>query len=87
MSCFNGGCLKHAKSHFQKRKHQLALNIRRIKKKVPENQEPPAKITKIAIGLPGGVGADSEDMYEYESYVFCFACDKAVDKSHKHVFC
>lgn len=32
LSCFNGGCTKHAGLHFKKRKHSLALNIKRVLK-------------------------------------------------------
>jgi ubiquitin carboxyl-terminal hydrolase 5/13 len=32
LSCFNGGCKKHAELHYKKRKHPLVLNIKRVLK-------------------------------------------------------
>ncbi|KAF8323856.1 ubiquitin carboxyl-terminal hydrolase 14 [Clavulina sp. PMI_390] len=51
LSCFNGGCLgperHHARTHFEKSKHPLSLNIKRIPKPKRNEEEPPLK--KLAI--------------------------------------
>jgi len=52
------------------------LNIKRIPK-VNESvsEERPQKITKVAIGLPGGLSLNSEENFQYQTKPYCFDCD------------
>ena len=77
--CFNGGCTgdrKHSHLHYAVKNHPLILNIRRTRRVVVRD-EPPQKITKIAIA------AETEaDRYNYETTVRCYECNiENVDKS------
>ncbi|KAF9438850.1 hypothetical protein BGZ76_003875 [Entomortierella beljakovae] len=83
LSCFNGGCTDpdryHAIQHYTKNGHPLALNIKRIKipKGTRDGEEPPQKITKIAI-----VPENDSDLYEYFTHVKCYECGGVeVDKT------
>ncbi|KAF9170693.1 hypothetical protein BGX21_006293 [Mortierella sp. AD011] len=83
LSCFNGGCTDpdryHAIQHYTKVGHPLALNIKRVKipKDVRDGNEPPQKITKIAI-----VPENDADLYEYFTHVKCYECGGVeVDKT------
>ncbi|KAF9926454.1 hypothetical protein BGZ67_008096 [Mortierella alpina] len=83
LSCFNGGCTDpdryHAIQHYTKSGHPLALNIKRVKlqKDARNDQEPPQKMTKIAI-----VPENDADLYEYFTEVKCFECGGVeVDKT------
>ncbi|EPQ61322.1 ubiquitinyl hydrolase [Gloeophyllum trabeum ATCC 11539] len=56
LTCFNGGCLgnerHHARTHFEKTGHPFTLNVKRKLKPSasrPEDEEPPAKMKKLAI--------------------------------------
>ncbi|KAG0224254.1 hypothetical protein BGW42_005218 [Actinomortierella wolfii] len=73
LQCFNGGCTDpdryHAIHHYSKKGHPLALNIRRIKKAKRDAEEPPQKITKIAI-----VPENDDDLYDYITHVKCYEC-------------
>ncbi|KAI8070724.1 hypothetical protein BC940DRAFT_295408 [Gongronella butleri] len=74
LTCFNGGCVSsdrhHAKLHFEKTAHPLAVNIRRVvKPKREEGTPPPQKMSKLAI-LP----ENYEPTYEYITKVRCYAC-------------
>ncbi|KAG0341734.1 hypothetical protein BG004_005923 [Podila humilis] len=75
LTCYNGGCTDsdrlHNIQHFTKSGHPLALNIKRVKiQKEPRSaEEPPQKITKIAI-----VPENDADLYEYFTTVKCFDC-------------
>ncbi|KAF9110895.1 hypothetical protein BGX27_005734 [Mortierella sp. AM989] len=91
LSCFNGGCTDpdryHAIQHYTKTGHPLALNIKRVKipKDARDGNEPPQKITKIAI-----VPENDADLYEYFTHVKCYECggvevDKAVGEIPKIV--
>ncbi|KAH8686001.1 hypothetical protein BGZ60DRAFT_365606 [Tricladium varicosporioides] len=78
LHCFNGGCTgsrQHAALHYATRNHPLVLNIRRTRKVVIRD-EPPQKISKLAIA------AETEaDRYDYETSVRCFDCNvDGVDK-------
>ena len=66
--CYNGGCLKHAPLHYQSTSHPLALNIRRTRK-VVKREEPPQKISKLAIAAE-----TEEDRYDTRTSVHCFQC-------------
>ncbi|KAL4927448.1 ubiquitin-specific protease UBP14 [Aspergillus undulatus] len=79
LSCFNGGCAgprEHARLHFKRFGHPLALNIRRTRKKV-QREEPPQKISKLAVNAE-----TEEDLFDTSTRVICYACGQAdVDKS------
>ncbi|KAI9303229.1 hypothetical protein BJ944DRAFT_204701 [Cunninghamella echinulata] len=74
LTCFNGGCVstdrQHAKLHYNKTFHPLAVNIRRvIKPKREEGSPPPQKISKLEI-LP-----EDEPNFEYITKIRCYACN------------
>ncbi|KAF9425625.1 hypothetical protein BGZ94_007373 [Podila epigama] len=75
LTCYNGGCTDperyHNIQHYNKCGHPLALNIKRVKiaKEGRSADEPPQKITKIAI-----VPENDTDLYEYFTHVKCFEC-------------
>ncbi|KAF3125543.1 hypothetical protein TWF594_001535 [Orbilia oligospora] len=73
LSCFNGGCAgdrMHGRLHSAQRDHPLALNIRRTKKPKVERDEPPTKLTKLAIA------AETEaDIYDTKTFVRCYTCE------------
>ena len=79
LTCFNGGCAgdrEHNLLHFESTGHPLVLNIKRKRRHV-QRDEPPAKITKVAI-----MAETEEEKYETTSQVNCFACPQQnVDKS------
>ncbi|KAI0506028.1 ubiquitin carboxyl-terminal hydrolase 14 [Xylaria bambusicola] len=79
LQCFNGGCVgdrTHSQLHYVTRNHPLALNIRRTRKRVVKD-EPPAKMTKLAIT------AETEaDRYDISTVVKCHECLIELDKSH-----
>ncbi|KAL4947751.1 hypothetical protein BDW69DRAFT_177823 [Aspergillus filifer] len=71
LSCFNGGCAgtrEHARLHFERFGHPLALNIRRTRKKI-QRDEPPQKISKLAINAE-----TDEDRYDTSTRVVCYSC-------------
>ena len=84
LTCFNGGCCtnRHYAHHYAITRHPLILNIRKREAALPTDRsadngsvEPPTKITKLAIGVPGGVQlADTQPQYTYSTRVFCLAC-------------
>ena len=81
MTCFQGGCKKHALLHFQHRGHPLAMNIkrRRNKEALKKKKE---EITKVAIGVEGGLQDEGgEEFYLYENSAFCFKCDRPLNES------
>lgn len=75
LSCFNAGCVNeerhHAVSHFQKTQHPIVLNVKRIPKPkaAPRDEEPPTKISKLAIQAES-----DEDKYDFHTTVKCIAC-------------
>lgn len=79
LHCFNGGCAgdrQHGSQHAHAAKHPLAVNIRRTHKR-KHREEPPAKISKLAINAE-----TEEDRYETSTYIKCFDCKKDnVDKN------
>lgn len=76
LQCFNGGCpgvKTHSKLHSVVRSHPLVLNIRRTRKQLVKD-EPPAKITKLAIA------AETEaDRYDTHTAARCLECDVDID--------
>lgn len=79
MTCFNGGCagdLQHAKLHNALQNHPLSLHIRRTRKAVVRD-EPPAKISKLAIA------AETEsDRYDTTITARCLECCVDLDKEN-----
>ncbi|KAI1118484.1 ubiquitin carboxyl-terminal hydrolase 14 [Nemania sp. NC0429] len=79
LQCFNGGCVgerTHSQLHYATTNHPFVLNIRRVRKQVVKD-EPPAKITKLAIA------AETEaDRYDLITTVRCHECAKELDKTH-----
>ncbi|KAL1916406.1 uncharacterized protein VTP21DRAFT_5597 [Calcarisporiella thermophila] len=73
--CFNAGCLApgraHSDLHYQKTQHPIVLNIRRVRKEKPhrEGEEPPNKITRLAI-----TPENEQDLYDYITQPKCLAC-------------
>jgi ubiquitin carboxyl-terminal hydrolase 5/13 len=76
-----GACREtHAKMIAQQKGHPLVLNI----KKVPVENQGLTKVTKLAIGKPGGVDADA-DKYETRAEVYCYHCNLKLDTAHAKV--
>ncbi|KAL7920355.1 ubiquitinyl hydrolase [Trichoderma austrokoningii] len=76
LQCFNGGCTaerQHSLLHNAVWNHPLALNIRRTRKTV-DRDEPPAKITKLAIAAE-----TEEDRYDTALGVKCIECQQELD--------
>lgn len=82
LQCFNGGCpgvRTHSQLHNATRSHPLALNIRRTRKQITRD-EPPAKMTKLAIA------AETEaDRYDYHTVPKCLECNTEIDAAHPNV--
>ncbi|KAI0376869.1 ubiquitinyl hydrolase [Hypomontagnella monticulosa] len=77
LQCFNGGCPRaHSKLHKATTNHPLALNIRRTRKRVVKD-EPPAKMTKLAIAAE-----TDADRYDITTVVKCHECLIELDKAH-----
>ena len=83
LRCLIGSCSdpneiderNHSRIHFKNNQHPLVLRIR----KVPKAQDGgPVKVTKLAIGKPGGIDPEV-DKYETHVQVFCFACNAYLD--------
>lgn len=71
LTCFNGGCTadrQHASLHYKLTGHPLVLNIKRTKKHI-QRDEPPAKLTKLAIAAE-----TEDDKYDTQSHVNCYEC-------------
>ncbi|KAI5458915.1 hypothetical protein BGZ63DRAFT_426230 [Mariannaea sp. PMI_226] len=78
LQCFNGGCAGdrlHNKLHHVLQGHPLALNIRRTRKVVVRD-EPPAKMSKLAIAAE-----TEEDRYDTALAVKCLDCNTELDKT------
>ncbi|KAG6333444.1 hypothetical protein ID866_5646 [Astraeus odoratus] len=63
----------HARTHVLRSGHSFTLNVKRTpKQKSPsrDDQEPPAKMTKLAI-----VEQPEEDQYEYHTSIKCWKCN------------
>ncbi|KAI1262600.1 hypothetical protein F5Y18DRAFT_146776 [Xylariaceae sp. FL1019] len=82
LQCFNGACVglrTHSQLHHLTRGHPLALNIRRTRKQVVKD-EPPAKMTKLAIAAE-----TDADRYNYTTAVKCHECATELDKTGSKV--
>ncbi|KAJ3463826.1 hypothetical protein MRS44_008612 [Fusarium solani] len=78
LQCFNGGCAgdrMHNRLHAALKSHPLALNIRRTRK-VVERDEPPAKMSKLAIAAE-----TEEDRYDTALSVKCLECNTELDRT------
>eukprot|EP00347_Sterkiella_histriomuscorum_P000563 403375366 len=84
LKCFNGACtgndFDHSQLHSQHHNHPIVLNLKQTLK-VNENAGEPAKITKLAIGKPGGIDAGNDE-WETHATLKCLACQKELDKNH-----
>lgn len=80
LTCFNGGCAgerNHAELHYKISRHPLIVNIRRTKKPKAERDEPPQKMSKLAI-----VAETESDLYNTNTKVHCYLCDgKEIDNT------
>jgi hypothetical protein len=63
----------------QQNNHLVYLNIKQVKK-IPneENISEMSKVTKLAIGKPGGADFSGEE-YEMQLTVRCLACNITID--------
>ncbi|KAG6300939.1 hypothetical protein E4U45_003556 [Claviceps purpurea] len=76
LQCFNGGCAgdgSHSKLHSALRSHPLAMNIRRKRKNIVRD-EPPAKISRLAISAE-----TDEDRYDMFFTAKCHECNIELD--------
>ena len=80
LKCFNGSCHDHAVQHVALQQHPLALSIQKICKN-PTATFDPVKITKLAIGKPGGIDFQAEE-YETITKLICLQCNKEVKPSN-----
>lgn len=81
LKCFVGSCREsHSKAHAAQKEHPLVLNIR----KVPTESKELTKVTKLAIGKPGGVDAEA-DKYDTKCGVFCYNCNVNLDPEHAKI--
>lgn len=79
LQCFNGGCTgdrQHSALHSALRSHPLVLNIKRTRKVVVRD-EPPQKITKLAIAAE-----KEEDKYDSTLTVKCLECNTVLDTTN-----
>ena len=67
--------------HYKNTGHPLVL---RIKKTLKESDEEPVKVTKLAIGKPGGIDPE-QDKYDTHVRVFCFNCNMYLDHTNPKV--
>jgi len=94
LTCFNGGCAKHSARHAQVAGHAIVLNIKKVE--IPkvvndddndtEVEEPAKKITRLAIGVEGGLNFDDNvPQFEYHYSVTCLKCACELDKNEEKV--
>eukprot|EP00003_Mantamonas_plastica_P004347 TRINITY_DN1343_c0_g1_i2.p1 TRINITY_DN1343_c0_g1~~TRINITY_DN1343_c0_g1_i2.p1 ORF type:complete len:930 (-),score=365.62 TRINITY_DN1343_c0_g1_i2:259-3048(-) len=86
LHCFNGGCPQlHGKQHALKFNHPLVAN--HTSYAVPEEtneDEPPKKLTKVAIGVEGGAPVEGANI-ETDITVFCRICDVLIDHTSSEI--
>ena len=79
LKCFDGCCFtredNHTKLHLLKRNHNIYMNLKEIK---IEKKEKEVKITKLAVGLPGGADLE-EEKYDKKVEIFCLSCNKKIE--------
>ena len=80
MKCFLGSCASpgeghnHQEAHYQRSEHAIFLNIRLTPKQaLVDGEQPPQTVTKLAIGKPGGIDADT-DKFDTHATVGCRLC-------------
>ena len=88
MRCFLGSCRpngpddeNHSLIHFKNTDHPIVLNIKKVEK---ETSNEPVKITKLAIGKPGGIDPEA-DKYDEVVSVYCHKCNKNLDHTHPKI--
>mmetsp|Transcript_5447 Transcript_5447/g.9202 ORF Transcript_5447/g.9202 Transcript_5447/m.9202 type:complete len:152 (+) Transcript_5447:3-458(+) len=89
LKCFLGSCRpasgdpaeNHSLVHKNNSGHQIVLNIKKVLK---EEANKPVEITKVAIGVPGGIDP-LVDKYDTKVSVHCHGCDKDLDHSNAMV--
>ena len=79
LKCFDGCCYtrddNHTKLHLLKKNHNIYMNLREVK---IEKKEKEIKITKIAVGLPGGADLE-EEKYDQKIEIICLSCNKKIE--------
>jgi uncharacterized UBP type Zn finger protein len=87
LKCFFGNCsneiFNHKLIHMQQNNHCVFLNMKQIRKESLENNNE-KKITKLAIGKPGGADFSGEE-WELHLIIRCLKCNIEVDYE-KNVF-
>ena len=82
LKCFYGVCsnevFNHKLIHMQQNNHSVFLNMKQVKKISKEEKSDESKVTKLAIGKPGGADFSGEE-YELQLSVRCLACNVQVD--------
>jgi len=82
LKCFSGFCrseiFNHSEQHFKFSNHCIMMNIKQRKKEKTEKNEEPQKITKLAIGKPGGADFSGEE-WEQLIELRCLICNKSLD--------
>ncbi|KAG5683961.1 hypothetical protein PVAND_013216 [Polypedilum vanderplanki] len=69
LTSFLGFSKDHVERYYQKTKNAVFLHIKRVKTEIPQNESeegPEKKITRLAIGLEGGLQDNSSKKYKYE---------------------
>jgi ubiquitin carboxyl-terminal hydrolase 5/13 len=88
LRCFVGSCCpsdepalkNHSCIHFSKTEHPIVVRIFKTPKKVDE----PVKVTKLAIGKPGGIDPET-DNFETSVKVYCHSCKAYLDHSNEKI--
>ena len=81
LTCFQGSCANpasghnHSEQHIKSKDHPIFINIKLTPKALKDGEIQPEKITKLAIGKPGGIDADT-DKYDTHATAHCNLCQK-----------
>ena len=77
LRCFVGSCSKkgHSEIHFKNSEHPLVVKIFKTPKKLDGEA---VKVTKLAIGKPGGIDPET-DKFDVSVKVYCYSCNKYLD--------
>lgn len=71
--------------HYHKSQHPIALNIKQIlKEKDPATKKEQQAVTKLAIGKPGGIDADTDD-YDTVVALVCVACNIELERTEPQI--
>ncbi len=81
--CNPGQGHNHFEAHYAKSEHAIFMNIKLVPK-AEKSEAEPEKITKLAIGKPGGIDADT-DKYDTVATVCCKLCQKELPMSNPEV--